>query len=427
MTTEHKDYMGIIAINHRVDAQPVECAGSSIVSPAITEIAVYRAAMDMTTREAVKREMIAKIRMTDAQFGTLIARPNFNDGELCTLEMLEGFQVEEYHREDDYTSSDIKRAVHRAISGDNQINRFLDECKSLTEEAVSSGRFPAALKKSLIHNLNLLHNLKGNERAALEEVTELANKRVNDTHATIKQLMRHVNRKVKEQFALSAPDNQRSARKISPYAMLGISVGGGSSFELFNDVNTHGSTVSFTLKSAELREDTFDTDRNESSYRACGELFRLSISPQLYSLFLRSEQGEFPCTLTRFAGKGTDIVEYHHTARVDAQVEIKTPRNVDDFLTQADSLAERIGKGEFKGKPGLRLLDAEVSALRECYTAYLNGKRDTHIDNISSILQEHQALLSRKIDTEVAALPDAIRDEARAITAPLKLSLPSKE
>lgn len=59
--------------------------------------------------------------------------------------------------------------------------------------------------------------------------------------------------------------------------MFGISVGGGSLFELFNDVNMYGLIVFFMLKFVELCEDIFDIDCNESLYWVCGELFCFSI------------------------------------------------------------------------------------------------------------------------------------------------------
>lgn len=130
--------------------------------------------------------MIVKIRMIDVQFGIFIVCFNFNDGEFCMFEMLEGFQVEEYYWEDDYILFDIKCVVYRVISGDNQINRFFNECKFFMEEVVLFGCFLVVLKKLLIYNFNLLYNFKGNECVVFEEVIELVNKCVNDIYVIIK-------------------------------------------------------------------------------------------------------------------------------------------------------------------------------------------------------------------------------------------------
>jgi len=315
-----KDYMGVMVINHYVSKDPVDCFGSQIPVQAITEIAIYEGGYD-DNGKVEKGSLLTKIRMSDLQFGRLIAKPN-SSYHSTTLEALTGFDIDFSHLQQ---SPDVKKMSNSVSINDNkdlQIVRFLKEIESIANESKSKSRI---VKRSELIRLleTLLNNAPKNLEYGFQELAEIATKRVSEVKSQLHSIIRNSYRS--NSSSLFIENMTSSKERLSCLSSALISHNAGQR-RLFDSAGVCHETVSLEAngdsawnveKALARHESNVDMPLSRSIHLS-KRLVSVTMSLDQYARFVRSDNTDVPCTI-------------HHVGRMIAKEPVLEDRK-DELL-----------------------------------------------------------------------------------------------
>lgn len=420
------DYMGILERRHYISDQPVRCVGAPLPERAITEITLYQAAYCETTKQVEKRKPLARLRMTESQFGQMLATPNTGNGELATLEFLDGHQIldtEDVLQHDPY-KDELQYLVERSTAGDDQTRRFLQESIQQAEQCVASGKVGAKPAARVTWLLNLvMSNLPQNETYSITRVREAAAKRTDAVAASMHQYIRSCTSGLQQGIQgqpLMLVDSGLSLPEATAAAFFAVSSCTTSGIELFNDVNNSNRLVSFCLRSA-VRH----TDFEQCGYLAREELYRFFISPEQYGRWLRLEHGEIACTISRRGAESAGSVPAEHTSNISKQWEKQQRASTSDssFIQSVQSLVTEVNAGSFGGKAGANRLLQDLQALSSMYQDHVTLNTPLMEQAVEDVIAEQQRVLTQYGQQQLSLLPAEMRQRIAAQLMPLLAAL----
>lgn len=413
---DKEDYMGIVVVNHYTPETPLECMGAQIDSVGITEVALYEASFDVEERRPIKGDLISKLRMTDWQFGTLVGRPNYNEGVLCTLEKYAKANVLPVSQAVNIEKSSLSKKADKALSHNTQISSFIEELNNYSLAISKKGRIGVSDTKGMIKLAKVLKfNLSSNENHDINLFHEKARERYFE-------VLSNIHNTVKDSYRLSGYsliENKTESQSsgfddMSPAVFFNVSTGTSSSQNLFDDYNTRDSLVSMTLHTAELeiREDPSRDD----CYSSSKSLWKIYLSPEQYARFLRADKAEVSCTIQRLNRKSTGTVDDYHTAMSlsDSALSPKknTPQTQVDLFESLDTISSKLKDGLYKGKIGISQLCEDTELLTSLYDAHVKGRVVTVENALEEIMVDHNEKTKKSLNLEVSLLPDALKDQA---------------
>lgn len=417
---ETQNYMGVLVLNHITKNSPVLCAGAQMPSNSITEVALHSASWDPKTRQAIPGELLVKLRMTEGQFGDAIASPNRNDGLPMTLEYLHTHRVESLDANPE--SETLSRIVENARQGDRQTLDVLEHLFLLAQNAAETGRMNKSQQADFLKNLGLiLMYTPENERHAMEQVNEVAHRRVLEVAKTLHRVVRQ-SKDVTTQ-ALPAPPMQDSTLPtMSPFGLFYISTSLSTSERFFDDINTHDRAIALRFKNAEPDSSEYDSSITPS-YKNKGTMFEVLLSPGQYTRMLRADTISMPCTISFRFGKRMDSVAVEHTAEINQNVNKEhAPQQTQAMSALGDavqSISESLTNGHYRGKKGFASLLDDVRKLPEFFSDHIKERLQGVDSEIDALLSQHQARISQHINNELASLPHEAREDAMSHLTPL--------
>ncbi len=410
------NYMGLLVVNHYVAETPITCLGAQTRASGITEIALYEASYDNHKRQPIKGALISKMRMADWQFGVLVGQTNRGKGHVTTLEAHDGFDVNHPDHEVNIAANELKRSAGIALSSDKQIDRFFNDMEGLASEAITKGRLLKSVQNEIAHTATcFLQNLPANERYHISEFNEIARKRYLEVSNSIHNAVRDAYRRQGEPLLLD--NKEETLPSMSATVLLGINMGSNNSLTLFDDINTHESTATMELHTADPYESTL-TDNPEWRYTNGDLLWKVSMSPEHYTRFLRADRAEVSCTITRRAGEKIGDVPAKHTAEpIDERKSQSTTLSVErEALNIAVSaLIEKLKQGKYRGKAGLNTLRDDIIHARDCYAEHLESNNEEIAGKLEHVLEEQQENIQNALAQEILALPEADREKTMRI------------
>lgn len=414
---KQRNYMGVLVVNHYTADEAIDCVGAQLPSPSITEIALYRASKDINTGKVIRGDMISKIHMSDHQFGHMIARPNFNSGQLVTIDNVSGYKVSKLENEFDPTKQDLSAEVNSLLGNDddNQVARFINEMLALSESAVEKNRLIKRDKEEIQkYGRMLLTYVQSNENYALNVINKVAEKRSNEVKSSIHHTIRDAHRIGGE--ALLSIENKAdsdNAPRLSSAGFMMVSLGNSTSEPLFDDVNMSHSVVGITLATAVAKKSIFST--REDMFSKEEELFKVIMSPEQYARFVRADKMEVSCTISRLFAEKMDEFDRNDTREVQY-----SPSEGSDLFSEYIHAVKQVINGleedKYKGKAGLRSLLDGFKLVKERYEAYLQDSTDAKLSATQAVFEDHQKRLSEFFENEVALLPDSVKGK---IVSPL--------
>tara|TARA_R110001583_G_scaffold52147_14_gene162254 strand:+ start:11111 stop:12439 length:1329 start_codon:yes stop_codon:yes gene_type:complete len=412
MKTKKRNYMGMLVVNHYTADEAVDCIGAQLPSPSITEIALYEAAKDLETGKVIRGDLISKVHMSDHQFGNMIGRPNFNNGQLVTINSTKGFNVSCAKNEQDPAKKDLAKEIkHFLGQDDNQVARFINEMLVLSENALAKNRLSKQGKDDIRKYAGmLLTYVQLNEEHALNMINNVAEKRANEVKSSIHHTIRDAYRIGGEPLLLIADESSPKDKcpTIGAAGFMMVGVGGSTNIPLFDDVNMSSSVVDISLASASIKESAVSINGDE--YRKDFDLFTITMSPEQYARFVRADKMEVSCTISSRFGINIDEFEQEDTREV-----LFAPLNSSDLYAEYIHAVKQIVKGldsdSFKGKSGLASLVDGFNIVKQRYEEYLQDSTDAKLSAAQELFYAHQKSVSEYFQREVAVLPDSLKKE----------------
>lgn len=418
MSIKYRNYMGVMVVNHYTADEAIECIGAQLPSPSITEVALYEAGKDTETGSVVRGKLLAKVHMSDHQFGMMISRPNFNSGQLVTLSHIDGYDITPIISQDDPAKDNLNAEIQHFLGRENnQVARFIKEMIELSESVVAKNRLNKSDKTEIKKYIGmLLSYVKAEDSFSLNEINHVAEQRVNEVKSAIHHTIRDAYRIGGKPLPALADNRQPVVdnKQLAPAGFMNISLGGSCSLNLFDDVNSNDSVVGITLSSAALRQNIDVIKKDE--YRSEKQLFSVDMSAEQYARFVRADKMEVACTITCRFSESMDAIEDEDTRKLAFDPSSATDA-YQDYVDAVNAIQQGIDNDTFKGKAGLaRLLDS-FNAVQAAYERYLTDSTEAKLDAAQAVFNEKQQSVSDFFKQEIQLLP---KDVQKKIVKPLQ-------
>lgn len=404
-----KDYMGVMVVNHYVSPTAVSCFGSQTPAKTITEIAIFAGGYD-EKGSIVKGEQLAKIRMSDLQFGRLIARPN-SHGHPTTLELLHGYRVNEGHLQNNPDERRLKNLIKSSGSKDNQISRFIREVEEIAHESKEKKRL--VRKKELIHLLSLISsNAPANFKFHFQQVGEVGAKRVIEAKSQIHSLIRNAYRMKTQPLAIE-DKTATNTEVFSCFANAQVMHRSGHT-RLFDTVGDTFESLSFEIL-AENEEDVMKRValmENEDSESRSDRLYisrrvaEVHLSLDQYARFVRADNTEVPCTISRVGSYiAHDKVDADHRESLMGNLKKDAREILSDLLSAASEAATIIDhNGARSASERNKLIDICLS-LASIYERTESQIEDHSQKVAQNVLSAYQDEINQYQEEELEKLP----------------------
>lgn len=416
---KRKDYMGMLVVNHYSSPDPMPCYGTQTHPIAITEIAVHEAGYDANNK-IIKGEMLAKIRMSELQFGRLIARPN-TDGNPVTLEHLKGFGVSDKHLSKSPELTVMKEKANRTQSKDEQIHKLIKNIEDIAKESREKKRL--VRKSDLLKMLGtVVTNASSNLKYYFTDFSAVATQRVVEAKSQIHSMARNAYR-INKQGSLLLESPSKGEHELSCLAKACVYTAA-SRERLFDAVGTANETAMLEIMGGEASEidkrlrSASDPDTpSHSRLHFSSVLARIDMSLDQYARFVRADNTEIPCTLRRvgfFVSKDKVVADKREEKMGDIDADAnRLLASLVDKAKLAIQIADQ--KGSLKASERDRLLDICESLddaydnamedikghsdkiLEEVTHAYQEEIQDFLKDEVDKLPPQEQALLREKI------------------------------
>lgn len=419
-----KNYMGVLVVNHYLAEKPVDCVGSQLPSPSITEVAMYSASRNTDTGEVVRGELISKVRMSDLQFGAMIGNPNSGEGQLVTIESLSRFNVLPIDKNEDPAEDELKFEMSNLLKGGGhgQVSRFFDEMLERGETIINRGRMTKTDETEINKYLGMLSTyVKISEDYSLNSINKIAAKRVNEAKSSIHNTIRNAYRIGGEPIKAieSHVEGSDALPSLGAAGFMSANLGGNTSMKLFDDINMTHSVVSISLSSAVLRPPCDII--NEPTYRKEMSLVDVHMSPEQYARFVRADKMEVPCTITRLYADTIDDFDSEDSRDIKFESSVGKDELYSIYLDKVADISKRMDAGDFKGKTGMREFVSMLKAAQTAYEEHLAGSGDKKTQAVSDVFNFHQKEVVSFFQEEVKALPEGSRKQ---IMKPLEGIIP---
>jgi uncharacterized protein YaaR (DUF327 family) len=418
MSIEKENYMGVLVVNHYTSEKPIVCFGAALPSPCITEVAVHRAGKDSVTGEVVALELIAKVRMTDLQFGKMIGQPNTHGAHMVTFLDVEGYTIDEVQTEDNIANKELKSRVETYVksAGDSNFERFFTELKNFGSKLSSTRKLGVKDKQEIKKYAGILSTyVRSNVEFGYKEINESSSARVNELKASIHAIIRDAHRpRDKKMLECSTPAGEHPM--LAPYGYMGVNVNSQGSSLLFDDVNSNSNHVSIDIHTAHKKESSALGNR---SFMPDNLLVTLKLSLEQYARFVRADGAMVPCTLKYVLGKKSDSVEEVYSGNLDA---VKSATKVSEmpsyqkYIQSVKVISDGVDANVFKGKAGSELYNQAVDEAQAAYQAFLVDGMDDRISGVGGIFDHHQREVQKFFEAETKMLPVETK---KAIEVPL--------
>ena len=413
--------MGVLVVNHYTSKELISFIGAQLPSPNVTEVSLYSAYLEDGLVH--KDEVLASVKMSDLQFGQMIGRPNFSDGQICTTEFIKEHDIFDAIGNDGY-KTDLSKRVNELLESENDnILRFFDTMLEIVNKFSETSRLSKSAKVELEKYLNLASQyVEGNEAYALNQINEVASKRVNEIKSTIHQTIRDAHR-IGGESALKLEDlsNEKKGQRISNVGYLNVLVNGHSGGLLFDEINSSSSVVSVEMKAAKLAEGDVCSIR-EMRLSDKKNIFRIKMSPEQYAQFVRADSMEVSCTIDRFCDHYCGSVDEAHTDDVQP-LKIKAGGTLEAYQSFMSDMLDAVEKGQYKGKKGASVLLDEINKAKSLYADYVEHSKPEKEKAIADIADKHQRDVERFGNEYIKKIGDYGRSELVASAFSELLSL----
>ncbi len=412
---KRKDYMGVMVVNHYVSSDALICHGSQSPVNAITEIAVYEAGYD-DNGKIIKGDLLSKVRMSDLQFGKLIARPNVT-GHPATLEHLVNYNIHDAHLEESPDINRLSREVKKSANKDSQTLRFINEIEAIIEESKSKKRI--VKKKDLQKLLALiLSNAPSNFKYHFEEVGKVGNHRVIEAKSQIHSMVRNAYR-LHEEPLLIEKDKDDGHNVVSCLCSAVITHYSGRTrlFDAIGDSNeyasfnvTGGSVADIDKQLDEIEDAKSDTSRSDIYMNR--ELLEVYMSLEQYARFVRADNTEVPCTISRIGQiKPNDKVEVDRREQLIGDLNKDSDAVLSNLLKTVKAAKELIEKTGCNAAKHRSELIELCESLTACYEDTLPKIRQHSNEVVTKVMKSYQDEIEAYMGEELEKLPSEHRSK----------------
>lgn len=398
-------YMAFIQIEHQDNQRQQYCAGAQSCPPGLVEISLYAAGLNEETRETKKGNLLFRSRMTEYQFGMMVAKPNTNDGQLCTNEFTRGYAVNPYLREADPEAKKLHQAIEKHLSPDPHVEAFLHKLQGMTQEALDKGRMSKTLQTQIARYLQLsAGSLDESRKFNASMINEVAHQRVREAKVGMRRLI--TSQEPTERELIIDRRDTEDLPSIEAPGFLQLSTSRSTSQELFADINIHANPLALSFRLSRVNH---NTDSNSPPcYQASKMLWEILFSAELYPTLLRGDGALCCCTLIRFAGQRTPKVPIEHTAEIPKQTDINSDEFGDDgFVDAACDIYDKLIANHFKGKVGLTNLNRLVEELPLLYRDYLSQNHESAKRQALEILHKQKKHFERECAAELLRITES--------------------
>lgn len=412
MKIKQRNYMGVMVVNHYTADTAIECIGAQLPSPSITEVALYEASKSIDDGKVIRGKLLAKAHMSDHQFGMMISQPNFSYGQLVTLNHIDGYDITPIASHCDPAKDNISAEIQHFLGNNaNQVACFIREMIELSESVVAKNRLSKSDKSEIKRYIPmLLSYVEANDSFSLNEINHVAEQRVNEVKSAIHHTIRDAYRI--GGMPLPAMENNyqpvTTDKQLDPAGFISIHLGGSSSSNLFDDINTSNRVVSLSISSAALRRNIDVIEKDE--YCSEKQLFSVEMSAEQYARFVRADKMEVACTITRRFAERMDTIEDEDTRKLTFTPSSATD-TYQDYVDAVNVIQQGIDNETFKGKAGLAHLLESFNAVQAAYERYLTESTDAKLDAAQAIFNEKQQNISDFFEKEVQLLSVDVKNK----------------
>lgn len=410
----HKPYMGILVVNNYISDEPLAFYGSEMKSSNVTEIALHQAAQDSDTGEVVKQKLLHKIRLTDYQFGLLVGRPNFGDGGEVTQLFHHGYHTPEF------TLAPEKKALVDDFNkllegGSGQVRGFIDEGIAIVNESIEEKRMTKAAMSRLQHLVAMMSNyVTNNEKFYASELSTHARQRVDEVKNSILRTISLARNELASPLLLENSQEADDLPTMSPRSFMYIGCGGSSSTPLFNEGNIYNGHVNVEFKSVKTQDGVDGAGPRHTS---------VTLSPSQYARFLRADQVEVTCTITRLNHQRVESVPEGSDPHVMDLTESHQAPEYREYADVARTLADGLAGGVYNGKKGRDKLLEDMMAASSLLDSYLEKTTSLKKEALSESFVRHQKDMLVFAEKQVAELPciekEAVKNVMRKMASQL--------
>jgi hypothetical protein len=422
-----KDYMGVMVVNHYVSESPLSCFGTQVPVKAITEIAIHEGGYDEEGR-IVKGKTLTKLRMSDLQFGKIVARPN-SSGHDCTLEYLNGFAVNSEHIEQDPARTKLADAIEKSGNKDTQISRFISEISVLIKESNVKKRI--VQKKELLHRFKLIQvNSTSNFKHHVEEVGRVGMSRVLEAKSQIHNIIRNSYRLSTTPLRLENLTNDKGDFELSCLAKAAIYNSSGR-VDLFDTVGDSSDFVTFNLYAESSSHVQKEIDKVNSKSDdglkdhifISNEVARVYMSLEQYARFVRADATEVPCTINKVGKlKPNDDFDKDPRELLWGDLDAESNHVLGDMIflaRQAEGLLMTTGCKSAKDR---MILTDLFEQIKSAFDESEEGSLRVSKKSSESVMKGYQLEIDKYSKDELSLLPEDIAERIRPL-----LSLKNKE
>lgn len=420
-----KDYMGVLVVNHYVADEPKMCFDSQIEVKAITEIALHKAHLD-DNGNIQRGELLSHVHMSDLQFGKIISKPNSGTGQSVTLNNFKNNSIDSEQIFKDPKILKLDKTYSKTKSLDDQILRFLKEINIITDEFQKTGKMSAQTKKELAHLVKLIKsNSSSNHRYSLKCLSNVANNRLNEAKSELHHLIRDSYRGINAPIEipmLESKDLVSSQKILSPMAKMGVShmQGRANLFDAVSEVDNYITLSLYGLDKEKMEEEIVKSQEDEirsGELFISDSIFRVCLTLEQYSQFVRADQSEVPCTIQRF--KDTEIQD--KVILSSEEVLLKDHGNtIEEVLSEVystvDEILELLDSGITKKANKVEL----INLIDKLNAKYQKTEPDI-VKNAEgfnvSIFDKLEESLNRFTDTELKKLPVQEREKYQKLAS----------
>jgi hypothetical protein len=417
---KRKDYMGVMVVNHYVSETPVSCFGTQTPVKAITEIAIHEGGYADDGR-IVKGKLLTKLRMSDLQFGKIVARPN-SSGHDCTLEHLSGFSVNLEQLEQDPAMSRLADAIKTSGSKDAQTSRFISEISELIDESNAKKRL--VNKKELVKLFGLIQsNSVSNFKHHIREVGRVGMSRVMEAKSQVHNIIRNSYRLSTSPLLLENLNSTEGDLELSCLAKAAVYNSSGS-VDLFDTVGGHADFVTFNLYAESTNYVQKEIDKINSKDEGglkdnifiSNEVACVYMSLEQYARFVRADATEVPCTISNVGKyKSNDKVEKDPRELLLGDIDTESHDvlgGTTSFAKQAEELILTTGCKSVKDR---QLLTDIFERMKQEFDKSEEGSLRVSSESAKSVMEGYQAEIDQYSRDELDLLPEDLAEKIKPL------------